>query len=238
MMTTTDQDILVVARDNAATKPPLTSSGRYYPVNGAGDCIQPLTTSEMDQGCIGDQQVDLTEARGHEEPPPPVSTKTIPLPALADIPIFVNPVLAYNPSKIVLEYNLGLPPSTACLLPTTATDDAHQDWRQQPAMDPNTVGSMTIMVPGLERFVVVFPATSNSDIVTVDDVLIAVHRAVQAAAMELHREFGTTYGERDLAECGGEDDWWGGLYPCQNEQDVWVLRTRIISTPNTSNQQY
>ncbi|KIM38665.1 hypothetical protein M413DRAFT_447632 [Hebeloma cylindrosporum] len=226
-MTTTHQDFLVFAGDDAVNGLMSTTYGPYNPVNGTGDF--------------------LIEPRGYEEPPPPVSPKTIPLPALADIPVSVNPMLSYTPSKVVLEYNLNFPPSTARILPTTTTDDAPRDWRQQPAMDPSTVGSMTIMVPGLERFVVVFPATSDSDIVTVDDVLIAVHRAVQASATGSSMEYGipgsspmiiapwTAY-ERtniDAEECGGGDQWWEGLYPCQKERDVWVLRTTKVSASNS-----
>jgi hypothetical protein len=110
---------------------------------------------------------------------------------------------------------------------------------------------MTIRVPGLERLVVVFPATLDSAVVTVDDVLIAVHRAVQASAIELHSRGGTKYGQRSILGSsprilapspayehttmanqergGGDHHWWAGLYPCQKERDVWVLRTRRIS---------
>jgi hypothetical protein len=41
-------------------------------------------------------------------------------------------------------------------------------------MNPRTVGSMPIVVPGLERVIVVFPATLDSAVVTVGDVLVAV----------------------------------------------------------------
>jgi len=57
---------------------------------------------------------------------------------------------------------------------------------------------MTIRVPGLERLGVGFPATLDSAVVTVDDVLIAVHRAVQAMAMELLGGLGTKYGQRRI----------------------------------------
>ena len=123
-------------------------------------------------------------------------------------------------------------------------------------MDPNTVGSMTIKVPGLERLVVVFPATLDNAVVTVDDVLIAMHRAVQASVMELHSEFGTKYGQRSALESsprilapwlayehvtianqewGGRDHLWAGLYPCQEERDVWVLGTRRVGDHSASN---
>ena len=47
---------------------------------------------------------------------------------------------------------------------------------RQPCMSPSMIGSMTIVVPGVERAVVVFPATLESAVVTVDDVLFTVHR--------------------------------------------------------------
>ena len=114
-------------------------------------------------------------------------------------------------------------------------------------MNPSTIGSMTMVVPGLERVVVVFPTTLDSDVVTVGDVLVAVYCAVQESAFEHHTEFGAkrgVEGRKNLPAWGpadltanaytlaieelGEDHWWAGLYPCQNERDIWVLRTRTI----------
>jgi len=111
-------------------------------------------------------------------------------------------------------------------------------------MDPSTVGSMAIVVPGLERVIVVFPATLDSDVVTVGDVIVAVYRAVQESAIEHHSEFGMKRGVegRSFPASGrveltanthtpaieglGEHHWWAGIYPYPNERDVWVLRTR------------
>ena len=53
------------------------------------------------------------------------------------------------------------------------------------------VRSMKIVVPGLEGVVVVFPTTLDSAVVTVGDVIVAVHRAVQQSAFKHHREFGS-----------------------------------------------
>ena len=246
------QDVVVVVGRDAATRPPLTPYNPYNPVNGSSDFLPaPPMQSATIQSYTRSRRTDLTHARRRDERPPPLlPTKTVPLPALADISISVNPVLSYTPSKIVLEYELSLPPSTARLLPITKIHVGHWDWRRQPAMNPSTVGSMTIRVPGWERPVVVFPTTLDTAVVTVDDVLIAVHRAVQASAMELHGGFGTKYGQRSipgsspmiLASCpayepstmvnqdrGGGGYLWAGLYPCQKERDVWVLRTRRVS---------
>ena len=79
---------------------------------------------------------------------------------------------------------------------------------------------------------------------TVGDVLVAVYHAVQESAFE---EFGTkrtvegrkkfpASDKSDLAANTyaptfgelGEDHWWAGLYPCHNERDIWVLRTRKV----------
>jgi hypothetical protein len=184
MMTSAEHhDVVVVVGCDAAIEPPSTPYSPYYSINGSGDFLPPpAMQSATIQSYTGSRQTDLTHAgRREEHPPRLLPTKTIPLPALADIPISVNPVLSYTPSKIVLEYELSLPPSTARLPPTTKTHVGRWDWRRQPAMDPSTVGSMTIRVPGLERLVVVFPATLESTVITVDDVLIAVHRAHRRA---------------------------------------------------------
>jgi hypothetical protein len=49
---------------------------------------------------------------------------------------------------------------------------------------------MMIVVPGLERVVVIFPATLDGAVVTVSDVLVAVYRAAQESALEHHGDFG------------------------------------------------
>ena len=110
---------------------------------------------------------------------PPLLLQTVPLPALVDVLISLcRPTT--HPS---------LRPQTAVhlvhLLPTAKVQATYQDWRQQPATNPSAVRSMAIIVPGLERVVVVFPATLDSD------VLVAVYHAVQEWAFEHHREFGT-----------------------------------------------
>jgi len=46
-------------------------------------------------------------------------------------------------------------------------------------MNPSTVGSMVIVVPGLERVVVILPATLDSGVVKVSDMLVGVNCAVQ-----------------------------------------------------------
>ena len=55
-------------------------------------------------------------------------------------------------------------------------------------MNPSTVGSMAIVVPGLNMVIVVFPATLDSAVVTVGDVPVALYRAVQESVIELITE--------------------------------------------------
>jgi len=63
-------------------------------------------------------------------------------------------------------------------------------------MNPSTKGSMMIVVPGVERGVIVFPATLDSAVVTVGDVILAVHRVIRGWVVEHHDGFGV--------ECGVE----------------------------------
>jgi len=44
------------------------------------------------------------------------------------VPISVNPLLAYYPSKVTLEYDFGLPPITAHLPLTGDAYASHRDW--------------------------------------------------------------------------------------------------------------
>lgn len=107
---------------------------------------------------------------------------------------------------------------------------------------------MTIVVPGLGRVIVVFPATLDSSVVTVGDVLVAVYRTVQESGTAHHEDRGVKYGvegwgdwpasrQAELSvnantamviEEFGEYHWWAGLHPCPRERDVWVLSTRRV----------
>jgi len=59
-------------------------------------------------------------------------------------------------------------------------------------MNPSMVGSMMIVVPGVERVVIVFPAMLDGAEVPVGDVLrvVAVHRPVREWASERHDDSG------------------------------------------------
>jgi hypothetical protein len=214
--------------------------------------LSPATKSDREQRHAEQRRPYLAHPQQHLkqsiQPPPLLYPQTIPLPALADVPIYVNPLLSYNPSKVVLDYDLRLPPTTAHLPPTTRMHIGQQGWRQQPAMNPSTVGSMAIVVPGLGRLIVVFPAMLDSSMVTVGDVLVAVYRAVQESVIEYHGKVGSKHGADERKDWSasrqaelkanpntniviqelGEDHWWAGLHPCPRARDIWVLRTRKV----------
>ena len=110
-------------------------------------------------------------------------------------------------------------------------------------MNPSTEGSMMIVVPGVERGVIVFPATLDSAVVTVGDVILAVHRVIRGWVVEHHDGFDVERGEggirvgdeakyQESSTTGitqmvefGKNHSWVGLSPCQWSKDVWILRT-------------
>ena len=56
-------------------------------------------------------------------------------------------------------------------------------------MSRSTVGSMTIVLPGLGKVIVVFPATPVSGVVTIGDMLVAVYLVIHESCIEHHGEF-------------------------------------------------
>lgn len=54
----------------------------------------------------------------------------------------------------------------------------------------------TIVVPKAERVVIVFPATMDSNVVMVDDVIVSVDRAVREGVTERCGEFGRRWREK------------------------------------------
>jgi len=240
-----------VGRDTIMGESSTTKGTSRSQIEREGYHLLPATKSDREQHHIEQQRPYLAHPQRHlkqsMQPPPMLYPKTIPLPALADVPIYVNPLLSYNPCKVALEYDLRLPPITAHLPPTTM-HVGQQDWRRQPAMNPSTVGSMAVVVPGLGRLIVVFPALLDSSVVTVGDVLVAVYRAVEQSGIEHHGKVSArpgADGRKGWSASGqarfqgntntsiaieelGEDHWWAGLHPCPRERDVWVLRTRRV----------
>ncbi|KAF8959339.1 hypothetical protein BDZ97DRAFT_1923025 [Flammula alnicola] len=204
-----------------------------------------------------EQVTDLLGGRRHlERPPPLIVGAPIPLPALADGAILVHPLLAYHRSASSIHYDLTMPPSTALPMLPLKDHMARRYWAYQPAMEPSTVGSMTIRIAVLERPIVVFPARLDDSVVTVMDVLAAVYRAIRAAAMGDYDERGeecmldntaqlAAHPRRHNAISTSRDHCpnvahitvairkhfggvgvWAGLYPSPTERDVWILHTR------------
>ena len=64
------------------------------------------------------------------------------------------------------------------------------------------VGSMTIIVPGVERVVVALPARLDSDVVRVGHMIVCVYRAVWEWIVERHGEFGGRWGEKKRSSSG------------------------------------
>ncbi|KIJ94312.1 hypothetical protein K443DRAFT_12199 [Laccaria amethystina LaAM-08-1] len=97
-------------------------------------------------------------------------------------------------------------------------------------------GSLTIRTALVTKSIVVFPSRIDDGVVTVQDVLLAVHYALQASALDdQHRRRRRRQGEvwrqcapRSYYEaidvavgCHG----WAGLTQSPTEGDVWILMT-------------
>ena len=106
------------------------------------------------------------------------------------------------------------------------------------ASNPN-LGSLTIRTALVSKPIVVFPARIDECIVTVQDVLLAVHYALRASALddqhhrrrraELWRQ-GTPRSYRpfedyEAIDVAGGCYGWAGLTQSPTEGDVWILMT-------------
>jgi len=113
---------------------------------------------------------------------------------------YVPIILSYKSSKIALEYDLTLPSINASPPATTKIYVGLRGWGRQPTINPSTVGSVTIVVPGVEGVVVVFPATLDSAVVTIGGMLVAVYRTAQERFGGHHSEYGESrrWGQADL----------------------------------------
>ncbi|KAF8955242.1 hypothetical protein BDZ97DRAFT_1858870 [Flammula alnicola] len=199
------------------------------------------------------QVADAWVYKDHHQPPPQLVRQTlIPLPPLADVPILIHPLIAYSRSAPPIGYDLSMAPSNASLSPLIMTETNERLWRHQPAMEPRTVGSITIRAPRLDRPIVVFPATLHTNVVMVENVLDAVYSSIRAqCTADLYRPGNNTalaMRRRTLNEDrysrsrtpSSVDDpltkairrylggycIWAGLYPSSDERDVWILHTR------------
>ncbi|KAF8899485.1 hypothetical protein CPB84DRAFT_1780397 [Gymnopilus junonius] len=193
--------------------------------------------SETEQSS-SDTTYSLLFSDSIHQPPPLVKPRPLPLPSLATEPILIHPLLTYSPSRPQIQYEIGSCLSTINL-PSESIKDGYKLWNRQPAMDPPDVGSLTIRMAGVSRPIIIFPATTNDSVVTVEDVLKVVHRNVLVAVHDdpwwinrLQRRLkGHASGlpgrsnHAGCVSCFHSGLWWGGLYPSPDERDVWILHT-------------
>ena len=138
-----------------------------------------------------------------------------------------------------IEYDVRMHPSTAKKL----HDFGSNQWQAEAAAS-TSLASLTIRLALVERPIVVFPANVDCGIVTIYDVLLAVHYAVCTSVIDDHRRqhrqdvdvlpvdnaalrFGRNRTCRNnpgmkLKGCYK----WVGLIPSPTERDVWILLTR------------
>ncbi|KAF8955241.1 hypothetical protein BDZ97DRAFT_1765071 [Flammula alnicola] len=189
-----------------------------------------------------DQQTAL--GTGNRDTPSRNRQKPIPLPVLADVPIIIHPLLAYSHSMLPIKYDLITPPATALLEPSMRSQPAFLRWRYHAAMEPSTIGSITIRIMEFDKPVVVLPSGLDTNIVTIEDVLNSVYYATNTGAREAHYDGILDdpfqlwsqqqvpvqgQGVRRCRLCGRgsldcrQGHWWGGLYASRDERDVWIL---------------
>jgi hypothetical protein len=154
-----------------------------------------------------------------------------PLPPLSSYGTSINPLLERGTTPPI-KYDIRSPPSFATSRRHLVDDDR---WRYERASNPN-LGSLTIRTALVTKSIVVFPSRIDDGVVTVQDVLLAVHYALQASALDdQHRRRRRRQGEvwrqgapRSYYEaidvavgCHG----WAGLTQSPTEGDVWILMT-------------
>jgi hypothetical protein len=160
----------------------------------------------------------------------------IPLPLLSRYGTSINPLLERG-TTTPIKYDIRLPPSFATCRRHLVDDDR---WRYERASNPN-LGSITIRMALVSKPIVVFPSRIDDGVVTVQDVLLAVHYALRARALDDHhrrrrrrqaelwrqgapRSYRPPedYQAIDVAVgCYG----WAGLTRSPTEGDVWILMT-------------
>ena len=176
-------------------------------------------------------------------PPILVRRDPIALPALSpNIPIQTNPVITYChsifPGDTSLQWDISLPATVARLVPSQHGDGSSW-WTHEPALEPQSISSMVIRIPKIERPVVVFPETVG-DPITISDILrtvsVAIRAAVGTATVAEEGASGSAQvrGNNLAAENAntatavrrhfGRKVFWGGLYDSPSERDVWILQ--------------
>jgi hypothetical protein len=176
-------------------------------------------------------------------PPPLVHVKSpyscVPLPPLSQIHVAINWLLERGTTERI-DYDVRMCPSTAKKLHGFNTNS---QWQSETAANPN-LGSLTIRLALVEQPIVVFPVNVDRGIVTIYDVLHAVHYAVCTSIIDdhdrRHRQDADLWPVDDSAPRSGRNRTcrrtsgmelegcykWVGLTPSPTERDVWILLTR------------
>ena len=159
----------------------------------------------------------------------------IPLPPLSAYGTSINPLLERGTNPPI-KYDIRSPPSFATSRRHHVDDDR---WRYEKASNPN-LGSLTIRTALICKPIVVFPSRIDEGVVTVNDVLLAVHSALRASALddqhrrrrrrqaELWRQGapGSHYPLEDYKTIDVAIGYgWAGLTRSPTEGDVWILMT-------------
>ena len=159
---------------------------------------------------------------------------SIPLPPLSRYGTSINPLLEKGKTSPI-KYDIRSPPSFARNRRHLVDDDR---WRYERASKPN-LGSLTIRTALVSKPIVVFPSRIDDGVVTVQDVLLAVHYALRASALDdqrrrrRHRQ--AELWSAPTSYCPPEDYeaidvavgcyGWAGLMQSPTEGDVWILMT-------------
>ena len=160
----------------------------------------------------------------------------IPLPPLSPYGTSINPLLERGTTPPI-KYDIRSPPSFATSRRHLDDDDR---WRYERASNPN-LGSLTIRMALVSKPIVVFPSRIDEAVVTVHDVLLAVHSALRASTLaDQHRRRPRRQAElwrqsaprshHPLEDCKTIDVavgcyGWAGLTQSPTEGDVWILMT-------------
>ena len=160
----------------------------------------------------------------------------IPLPPLSSYGTFINPLLERGTNPLII-YDIRTPPSFATSRRHLVEDDR---WRYERASNPD-LGSLTIRMALVSKPIVVFPACIDDGVVTVQDVLLAVHYAFRSNTLDDQHHQGQ-HQERERWQNGALKSYrphkdytafdvasgcfrWAGLTQSQTESDVWILMT-------------
>ncbi|EDQ99113.1 uncharacterized protein LACBIDRAFT_335334 [Laccaria bicolor S238N-H82] len=156
----------------------------------------------------------------------------IPLPPLSLYGTSINPLLKRGTIPPI-KYDIRSPPSFATSRRHLVDDDR---WRHERASNPN-LGSLTIRTALASKPVVVFPSRIVDGVVTVQDVLLAVHYALRASALDdQHRRRAELWRQGAPRSYHPSEDYeaidvafgcygWAGLTQSPTEGDVWILKT-------------